>query len=935
MNAHNKRKKASTSAAVRLLCLCCLALFSVQSTKRSEAAVDFEKDIRPILEENCWHCHGEDEQESGLRLDKRAMLLRGGDYGLPTLVPGHPEKSYLIEVVEHRDPDMAMPTDGDKLPEQQIELLRQWITEGAQWPGQMNDEITFSEDEVPWSFHPVVRPPLPNELEKNPVDAFLIHKLRENGLGFSRPATPATLIRRASVVLTGLPPKPESVYQFEEACKTDAEGAYLTLVDKLLSSPHFGERWAQHWLDVIRWAETNGSESNMYRKNAWIYRDYVIRAFNEDTPYNDFLTEQIAGDVIGQGDATGYLVSGPHVPVATVGQEPSARRQARADRMDEILQTVGASALGVTIGCARCHNHKFDPITIRDYYSLSAVFQDVEFGSRYPELDEHHPRRKVAEQLYKDIAKQRYRLREAGAWQEDWTGYGEIHFPSTTTKAVRITFLSRYIGLDELEIFGIGDLERNVASTESGATVTTAPGMEVLRNELWKVNDGEYGTERWAARVPQGKKENPWLEFRFPTATEVDRIRLSNNRENFFDTDYLTDLKPFNFPKYRIETQTDDGTWHVVADSENTPQLNKTYPFRNDALSKLQDLIARFNTEGPRPSFIGRFKQPGPTHVFHRGSPENPRDEVAPSAPLVLAGDLQLQTDASGRDRRKAFADWLTSPENPLPARVMVNRIWHHVFGQGIVTTTGDFGFAGAQPTHPELLDWLASEFITPTVPIGNQPTRAWSTKHILRLLVTSRAFTQESRPDKEALAIDGTSRLLWRFPPRRLEAEVIRDAILTASDSLDPELGGPSYRIHNIKKRYAQWQVLDNHSEETWRRMIYQERMRRVDDCMFTAFDFPDCGQVRAKRPVSTTPLQALNLMNSPFVMSQSKLIAKRALKESGNNLSKAIDRCFELLLARHSTGQEKTAVQNIKAEELFLLCRAILNSNAFTFLE
>ena len=935
MNEHNKRKKASTSAAVRLLCLCCLALFSVQSTKRSEAAVDFEKDIRPILEENCWHCHGEDEQESGLRLDKRAMMLRGGDYGLPTLVPGHPEKSYLIEVVEHRDPDMAMPTDGDKLPEQQIELLRQWITEGAQWPGQMNDEITFSEDEVPWSFHPVVRPLLPSELEKNPVDAFLIHKLRENGLGFSGPATPATLIRRASVVLTGLPPKPESVYQFEEACKTDAEGAYLTLVEKLLASPHFGERWAQHWLDVIRWAETNGSESNMYRKNAWIYRDYVIRAFNEDTPYNDFLTEQIAGDVIGQGDATGYLVSGPHVPVATVGQEPSARRQARADRMDEILQTVGASALGVTIGCARCHNHKFDPITIRDYYSLSAVFQDVEFGSRYPELDEHHPRRKVAQQLYRDIAKQRYRLREAGAWQEDWTGYGEIHFPSTTTEAVRITFLNRYIGLDELEIFGIGDLERNVASTESGATVTTAPGMEVLRNELWKVNDGEYGTERWAARVPQGKKQNPWLEFRFPTATEVDRIRLSNNRENFFDTDYLTDLKPFNFPKYRIETQANDGTWHVVADSENTPQLNKTYPFRNDALSKLQTLITRFNTEGPRPSFIGRFKQPGPTHVFHRGSPENPRDEVAPSAPLVLAGDLQLQTDASGRDRRKAFAEWLTSPENPLPARVMVNRIWHHVFGQGIVTTTGDFGFAGAQPTHPELLDWLASEFITPTIPIGNQPTMAWSTKHILRLLVTSRAFTQESRPDTEALAIDGTSRLLWRFPPRRLEAEVIRDAILTASDSLDPELGGPSYRIHNIKKRYAQWQVLDNHSEETWRRMIYQERMRRVDDCMFTAFDFPDCGQVRAKRPVSTTPLQALNLMNSPFVMSQSKLIAKRALKESGNNLSKAIDRCFELLLARHSTGQEKTAVQDIKAEELFLVCRAILNSNAFTFLE
>lgn len=922
--------------SVRLILLCCLAALYLQATQITEAAIDFEKDIQPILEENCWHCHGEDEQESGLRLDKRAMMLKGGDYGLPTLVPGHPEKSYLIEVVEHRDPDMAMPTDGDKLPEQQIELLRQWITEGAQWPGQMNDKIAYAADEVPWSFQPVVCPSVPDEHEQNPIDAFLLRKLRQKSLHFSKPANPATLIRRASIVLTGLPPTPEDVLSFQKACETDADGAYITLIEQLLESPHFGERWAQHWLDVIRWAETNGSESNMYRKNAWIYRDYVIRAFNEDKPYNEFLTEQIAGDVVGHGDATGFLVSGPHVPVATVGQEPSARRQARADRMDEILQTVGASALGVTIGCARCHNHKFDPITIRDYYSLSAVFQDVEFGSRYPELDERHPRREAAQKLHKEIAKQRYRLRDAGTWQEDWAGYGEIHFPSATTNAVRITFLSRYIGLDELEIFGLHDLQDNVASSESGATVIAAPGMEVLRNELWKVNDGEYGTERWAARVPQGEKGNPWLEFQFTKPTEIDRIRLSTNRENFFDTDYLTDLKPFNFPKYRIETQTADGTWQTVAESEKNSQLNKKFSFRQDALQKLQHLIAQFNTEGPRPSFVGRFKTPGPTHVFHRGSPENPRDEVAPAAPLVLVGDLQLDSNASGQARRKAFADWLTGPTNPLPARVMVNRMWHHVFGQGIVTTTGDFGFAGAKPTHPELLDWLASEFTEPTMMASAHSVRPWSVKHILRLLVTSRAFTQESKPDEEALSIDGTSSLLWRFPPRRLEAEVIRDAILVASDSLRPELGGPSYRIHNVKKRYAQWQVLDNYSEETWRRMIYQERMRRVDDCMFTAFDFPDCGQVRAKRPVSTTPLQALNLMNSPFVMSQSKLIAERSLENTDNNLPAALDRCFELLLARQPTADEKAAVQSItNPKDLFLVCRAILNSNAFTFLE
>ena len=936
MIQHAAPTHRSNFCSARLILLCCLAALYLQATQISEAAIDFDLDIQPILEENCWHCHGEDEQESGLRLDKRAMMLKGGDYGLPTLVPGHPEKSYLIEVVEHRDPDMAMPTDGDKLPEQQIALLRQWIAEGAQWPGQMNDKIAYTAEEVPWSFQPVACPSVPDEHEQNPIDAFLLRKLRQKSLHFAKPANPATLIRRASIVLTGLPPTPEDVLSFQKSCETDADGAYITLIEQLLESPHFGERWAQHWLDVIRWAETNGSESNMYRKNAWIYRDYVIRAFNEDKPYNEFLTEQIAGDVVGHGDATGFLVSGPHVPVATVGQEPSARRQARADRMDEILQTVGASALGVTIGCARCHNHKFDPITIRDYYSLSAVFQDVEFGSRYPELDERHPRREAAQKLNKEIAKQRYRLRDAGTWQEDWAGYGEIHFPSATTNAVRITFLSRYIGLDELEIFGLHDLQDNVASSESGATVIAAPGMEVLRNELWKVNDGEYGTERWAARVPQGEKGNPWLEFQFTKPTEIDRIRLSTNRENFFDTDYLTDLKPFNFPKYRIETQTTDGTWQTVAESEKNSQLNKKFSFRQDALQKLQRLIAQFNTEGPRPSFVGRFKTPGPTHVFHRGSPENPRDEVAPAAPLVLVGDLQLDSNASGQARRKAFTDWLTGPTNPLPARVMVNRMWHHVFGQGIVTTTGDFGFAGAKPTHPELLDWLASEFTEPTMMASTHSVRPWSVKHILRLLVTSRAFTQESKPDEEALSIDGTSSLLWRFPPRRLEAEVIRDAILVASDSLRPELGGPSYRIHNVKKRYAQWQVLDNYSEETWRRMIYQERMRRVDDCMFTAFDFPDCGQVRAKRPVSTTPLQALNLMNSPFVMSQSKLIAERSLENTDNNLPAALDRCFELLLARQPTADEKAAVQSItNPKDLFLVCRAILNSNAFTFLE
>ncbi|MEL6109194.1 MAG: DUF1549 domain-containing protein, partial [Planctomycetota bacterium] len=409
-----------------------LALLTLTLLFSSPAAadIDFESQIAPILEERCAHCHGEDEQESGLRLDSRSQLLRGGDSGAATVMPGKPEKSYLIEVINHVDEDMAMPPDDDKLPQSEIDLLTQWIKEGAVWPGQMEEVAEVTSDH--WSFQSVARPAVP-ESKLPPVDAFLAQTLQQKGLAFSRPADPRSLIRRASIVLTGFAPTPEEIAEFVDAYGEDAESAYVALVDRLLDSSHFGERWAQHWLDVIRWAETNGSEANLYRKNAWIYRDYVVRAFNEDLPYDEFVRQQIAGDSLGVGEATGFLVAGPHVPAATVGREPAAIRQARADRMDEIMQTVGASVMGVTIGCARCHNHKFDPISIRDYYSMTAVFQDVEFGSRFPEFSKSHPRRERGESIWKEIAEKRRELRSFGGWEENWGAYREWHFRPKTT----------------------------------------------------------------------------------------------------------------------------------------------------------------------------------------------------------------------------------------------------------------------------------------------------------------------------------------------------------------------------------------------------------------------------------------------------------------------------------------------------------------------
>jgi len=302
-----------------------------------------------------------------------------------------------------------------------------------------------------------------------------------------------------------------------------------------------------------------------------------------------------------------------------------------------------------------------------------------------------------------------------------------------------------------------------------------------------------------------------------------------------------------------------------------------------------------------------------------------------PAGPAIFDGKLGLDSKSSGARRRAEFARWMTSNKNPLTARVMVNRIWHHVFGSGIVTTTSDFGSAGAKPTHPQLLDWLAAEFVAPS----SDTRKPWSMKAMIRLMVMSNAFRQSSKPNRQGLAADAGSALLWRFPPKRVEAEVIRDSILLASKSLDRKLGGRSYRIHNVKKTYAQWEVVNNHGPLTWRRMLYQERMRRVDDRIFTAFDFPDCGQVRAKRPVSTTPLQALNLMNSAFVLEQSQRIADRAQRDVKGDEALAIDRCFQLLLGRAPHKQERAACLELARQSgLALVCRALINSNEFAFL-
>ncbi len=889
-------------------------------------AVEYEADVLPILENHCLKCHGPDTQKAGLRVDQRLSLLRGGDGGFASLVPGDTGKSHLIDRIRSKDEIDQMPPKGQRLSDEEIEVLEQWIRDGAEWPGQMEALEKIQSDH--WSFAPVVRPELPARGGK-PIDAFVNTELIRRGLTANGPADPRSLVRRVSTILTGLLPEPERVARFLEDYAADAEGAYTELVDELLSSPHFGERWAQHWLDVIRWAESNGSESNLYRKNAWHYRDYVVRAFNEDRPYDRFVREQIAGDSLGSGEATGFLVAGPHVPAATVGREPSAIRQARADRMDEILQTVGASVMGMTIGCARCHNHKFDPISIKDYYAMAAVFQDIEFGSRFPEFDPSHPRRERGEELWSRIAEQRQKLRRTGGWEENWGAFREWHFGAVKTQAIRIRFKSPSVTIDELQVFGPADKKLNLAHRGEGATVRGFPSKgNEGRHPVERINDGEFGTMAWRGKADQKSKEKPWVQVEFVEPVTIERLRLSSNREYYFDTDYLTQ-KPY-LPRYDFDLaiRQQDGTWKpAVGTWYLTRTLNELHPERKNSLAEIQQLISKLAEEGPQTGFVGRLIPPQVTYVLLRGSPESPKDEVAPAGLDILEGSLGLDSQTGGARRRAEFSRWLAAGTHPLTARVMVNRIWHHIFGMGIVSTPSDFGSAGATPSHPELLDWLAAEFVSPT----QYQTKPWSMKGMIRMLVTSESFRRSSRPSQEASKIDAGSRLLWRFPPRRVAAEVLRDSILQASGKLDRRIGGRSYRIHNVKKTYAQWEVVDNHGPRTWRRMLYQERMRRVDDQIFTAFDFPDCGQVRDKRPISTTPLQALNLMNSPFVVEQSKFIAERAKREGGDDKNSQIRWLFDCLLSRSPRVDEVQACENVALQ---LIARSLMNSNEFGFL-
>ncbi|MHB8521141.1 MAG: DUF1549 and DUF1553 domain-containing protein [Limisphaerales bacterium] len=821
-----------------------------------------------------------------------------------------------------------------------------------------------------WSFMPPVRPPLPKTKQtawvRTPIDRFILSRLEKDNLAPAPEADRVTLMRRLSFDLLGLPPTPKELDGFVHDRNPDA---WEKLVDRMLASPRYGERWARHWLDAVRFAESHGFEMNQPRPNAWPYRDYVVRAFNEDKPYNQFVLEQLAGDAVGADEATGFLVGGAWDQVKS--PDVQLTLQQRADELNDMTATTGSAFLGLTVGCARCHDHKFDPIAQRDYYSLQAIFAGVQHGERaWHRLDETR-RQSETESVRRALAAldpqlerfeplaQGQNQAEVSAAPANQSGPNATQsaasamtnvafrpavnplrnvdrFAPAPARFVRFTITATTDAepcLDELEIYAAGETPRNVALAAAGAK-TTASGTlpNFAQHKLEHLNDGRYGNSRSWISDQKGKG---WVQIELPATVMINRAVWGRDREGTY-TDRLA-------TKYRIEVAVDPGQWKLVASSNDRHPYKAGAPadagysaagMAAGAAAELQTLLTQQRTLEARLAeltaapmiYAGRFETaPPPTYRLYRGDPMQKRELLAPSGISAVLPNLELPADTSDQRRRLALGRWICDPQNPLTARVIVNRLWQHHFGQGLVNTPSDFGHMGDRPSHPELLDWLATELVA----------NGWHLKPIQRLILLSAAYRQSSSSNPRALKLDASNRLLWRFTPQRLEAEEIRDAILATSGKLDLRMGGPGFDLFEPNNNYVRvYNPRQEFGPAEWRRMIYQFKPRMQQDAIFGAFDCPDGAQIAPRRNTSITPLQALNLLNSGFIIRQSEFLAARLRHEAGADPDAQVRRAFQLAFSRAPARRELvSSARFIHREGLAAFCRALFNANEFMF--
>jgi mono/diheme cytochrome c family protein len=904
-----------------------------------EQVAFFENKVRPVLVEHCYSCHGEKKDKGGLRLDTRAATLKGGDTG-PAVVPGNPDKSPLVRAVKFTDPHLQMPPKG-KLAQAQIDALAEWVKQGA--PDPRTDAGTASADPYDfkkvmagapahWAFRPVALPKVPKVRgtphARNDVDRFLLAKLAEKGLAFAQPADKRTLIRRATFDLHGLPPTPDEVEAFEKDTRPDA---YEQLIDRLLASPRYGERWGRHWLDVARYADNQGGifgGQGVY-PHAWTYRDYVIRAFNADLPFDRFVTEQLAADLLPTkpGDnrhlaALGFL---------TVGRKPNGNVD--DDVIDDRIDTLSRGLLGLTAGCARCHDHKLEPIATADYYGLYSVFKSTKDPEVLPVLE---PQENTPDAV-------KYRADNEKAR----TAAAEAHARIT---ALTLTEVRGRVGEYLLSVHEAGG-KSVYQNPKAKDDVVKKKLHEYLHNTVagawaaWvKGNPAVFGPWEELAKIPSDgfaakakplaaafaanadKKLNPLVAKAFAGPPPESLADVAKRYSELFDGVHkawhakaVGELAKLAKPDeadatataaqigtnviaryYKLEQSLalDDADAEkvrqllVAAKSPFAPPANQFGGSRlyakasQDEINKATQAVAALDAHpgAPARAMVVQEAQPHNGKVFIRG---NPRTQGAPAPRAffsALAGPDRKPFPATSSGRLE-LARAITDPANPLTARVFVNRVWGWHFGRGIVGTASDFGFRGDRPTHPELLDYLAAKFVAD----------GWSVKTLHKLVMTSAAYRQSSR-SADALAAAGAkadpeNRLLWKMPVRKLEFEAYRDSILAVSGRLDGTRGG--------KPR-------DVAQPATLSRTVYAFVDRKTLPNLFRSFDFPDPNFSAGARTSTTLPPQALFLMNSPFVLDNTKALAAAAKPASAADRPAAVQKLYRAALQRAATPAE-----------------------------
>lgn len=969
----------------------------------------FLQRVAPILEQHCLNCHSDQEQKGGFSLQSAKSFFESGHVSA-----GDSQGSELLQWIAPADGQAEMPKDSTPLTQEQIGTIETWINSGANWPESYELSLPSVDDFDWWSFRPIALPEVPmisgshSSWLRTSIDAFIVRRLEQEGLIPSPMADRRTLIRRLSYDLTGLPPTDQEVRDFVDDVSANA---YEKVVDRLLKSKHYGERWARHWLDVVKYADTCGYDKDKLRPNAWPYRDYVIRSFNEDKRYSRFIEEQIAGDALFPGEpdgilGLGFLAAGPwdfigHVEVPESKIDGKVARN--LDRDDVVSNTLNTFC-SVTVQCARCHNHKFDPITQDDYYGLQAIFSAIDRAERvYAEDPEIQSKRKT---INAELARLNSLLHAETQGVDAETTLRQKELEAS------IQQLKDGMSLRKEPAFGYHSKIARDPTTEKWIQLEFETARKLSRIVLRPAHDDYAGigagfgfpvqfkvmfsldATEWETVYDQtdGDFANPGiapLTIEFSEPVEAVKIRVTATKLVERKEDYIFalaevevfDESPMNIaPEANIKAldsieapqrwqakNLTDGKWPHYSDPQKARRLasvHKEYARlreeidtperrrRRQTLEKQIDVAEKQLSELPVGKVVyaaatnfkpqSNFKPtngvPRNVHVLHRGDVTHPLYPAVPSIlrlhgsdndPVDTAPHTAMRAEMKESQRRAILAHWLSSEDNPLVWRSLVNRVWQYHFGQGIVATPNDFGRMGAVPTHPELLDWLASEFLA-----GGQ-----SLKSLHKLIVMSAVYQQSSQHNARNARIDASNRFLWRANRRRLEAEEIRDSLLAVSGSLNTKMGGPGYYLFELEKTehspHFEYHKFDPTDVSTHRRSIYRFIARSQPDPWMATLDCADSSQSTPVRTETLTSLQALSLLNNRFNLVMAEKFSQRLQREaSGNN--EQVKLAIRLLLQRNASKRELMQLtEYVENYGMRNTCRVLFNLSEFVFLD